>query len=1066
MLKESDIKRLCMVNAYFKGRRLYKHNHVARLDFQIEESNYNKEIKIDAFVKSESVIGGYDVELILNDKKNNLKFKCSCPAFRQYSDSGCCKHVAATLMRFFDENKEIVKEISKTNTDEFIDEIFGNIDNDKEYLELDITYNKDYATSLEFKIGTNKLYVIKNIEDFVESVKENKPLIFGKGFTFDVQSQRFKDDDDKIIDFLIEMVDIHSLIGRLTGYWGKSFVKGKKLYITGQINTKFFSIAKGKKIKVNYNEEIYNDVEIVEEDMPLNIDINESNNGILVSLNDEAPVPFDDNRVYFYKNKIYIISEEQANIYKVLNKHMKKEKKIIFNNDEGEKVATKIFPTLNKISKNLTISESLKEKIVSEPLKAVIFLDKEEDNISCKVEFLYGNFIINALSEGKNDKFIIRDELNERKIIKHLMNYNFNVNKDSYILSGEENVIDFIDSGIKELQELSEIYYSEEFKKIKVYNTASLRTHISLKDNQLLEFDFDIPNVSKDEIQNVFKSLKEKKRFYKLKDGSFLALDSHQINELNSMMEHIGISSKDIKEGKFTIGKNFLLYMDDALKDSSIKNISKDKSVREIINNIKEIKEVDYLIDEEFNKVMRDYQKVGYNWFKTLSLYGFGGILADEMGLGKTLQTIAFLASERGDKPSLVVTPTSLIYNWQREFEKFAPTVKVLVIYGDKSLREQQLKEIDDYDVVLTSYPVLTRDIDIYEDITFKYCIIDEAQKIKNHNTLTSKSVKDIKAAAKFALTGTPIENSLTELWSIFDFIMPGYLFSNRRFISTYETPIIKNNNKNIYGELNKKIKPFILRRKKVDVALELPPKIEQKIYVDLTEEQKKLYMSYIASLKGEIDEEIKEKGFNKSKIKILAALTRLRQICCDPSIFIEGYNGESGKIKALEELLEEIISDGHKVLIFSQFTSVLKSIGSMLQDNNINFSYLDGSIKSEERMRTIDEFNQGENAVFLISLKAGGTGLNLTSADIVIHFDPWWNPSVEDQASDRAHRIGQSKTVEVIKLISKGTIEEKINLIQERKKEVIKNVLDNDTNENNVISSMSYDEIEELFKY
>lgn len=1065
MLKESDIKRLCIPNAYSRGRRLYFGEYVYDLEFNVEESNFNKEIIVSAFVESESIIRAYKVDLILNDNKSNLKFKCTCPAFQQYSDLGCCKHVAATLIKLYSENKELVNKPLETSSEEIINEIFIQNDNYKEYLNLEITYNKNYTQSLEFKIGTKKLYVIKNIDEFAESIKERNPLVFGKGFVLDLNIQRFRDEDLKIVDFLIEMADMHGLIGKLTGFWSKSFLKGKNLFVTGQINTKFFNLVKGRKIKFNNYDEIYNDVEVLEEDLPLNIEVNESNNGISVSLKDEAPVSLDNNRVYFYNDKIYIISQEQANIYKVLNKHMKKEKKIVFNNNEGEKVATKIIPALNKVSEKLTISKSLQEKIVKEPLRATVFLDKEKENIIAKVEFSYGDFTINKANESKIDKFIVRDELNERRVVKHLEKYNFVEDKEKYLLSGEEDIVSYIDDGVRELQEFCEVYYSDEFKKVKVYNTSSLKTAISLNDNQLLEFNFDIPNVSKEEIQYIFKSFKEKKRFYKLKDGGFLALNSHQISELNSMMEHLGVNNKDIKNGKFTISKNFLLYINDTLKDSSIKNISKDKYVREIINNIKEIKEVDYFLDEEFNKVMRDYQKIGYNWFKTLSAYGFGGILADEMGLGKTLQTIAFLVSEGGDKPSLVVTPTSLIYNWEREFEKFAPGVRVLVIAGDKNLREEQLKAINEYDVVLTSYPLLTRDIDLYKTLTFKYCIIDEAQKIKNHNTLTSKAVKDVKSIARFALTGTPIENSLTELWSIFDFIMPGYLFNNKKFTSIYEMLIMKDNDKNIFGELNKKIKPFILRRKKADVALELPPKIEQKIYVDLTEEQKKLYMSYIASLKGEIDEEIKEKGFNKSKIKILAALTRLRQICCDPSTFIEDYNGESGKIKALEELLEEILSDGHKVLVFSQFTSVLKNIGKMLNSNKVNFSYLDGSMKSKDRMETIDEFNHGENLVFLISLKAGGTGLNLTSADIVIHFDPWWNPSVEDQASDRAHRIGQNKTVEVIRLISKGTIEEKINLIQERKKEVIKNVLDNDTNEDNVISNMSYDEIEELFK-
>lgn len=1055
-----------MLNSYSLGRQIYNSGNVKELDFRVEESDSNKEIIINSFINSGDINGGYHVNLILNDKKSNLRFKCSCPSFTQYSDLGCCKHVAATLLKFFNENKDLVRGTNESSTDNILNDLFKEDNKHKEVLNLEVTYNKTYNNNLEFRVGTNKLYVIKNIEEFAECIRTEKALIFGKNFTFDLNNQKFKEEDLKIIDFIVEMSDLHGSIGRLTGYWGKSFIKGKNLFLPGQMNSKFFKLVAGSRIKLNYNNEVYNDIEVALEDLPLDIDVNESNKGIQVLLKSENPIQLDESGVFLYKNKIYIISKQQAEIYKVLVKHMKNEKKLLFNNNESEKFATKIVPALNKVSEKLTISESLKSKIVSEKLKTVVFLDKEEDNIVAKVEFVYGDFIVNPFKENKSDKFIIRDDIEERKLINHLEDYKFNIKDEKYILSDEENIINYINQGVKNLQNLADVYYSEEFKKVKVYSSPMVRTSLSLNDNQLLEFDFDIPQATKEEIDNIFKSFREKKRFYKLKNGGFLSLDSTQINELNSMMDHLGIGSKNIKDGKFTIPKNFLLYIDETLKESSIEDITKDKPVKELLNNIKEIKEIDYYLNDEISSVMRDYQKIGYNWFKTLSAYGFGGILADEMGLGKTIQTIAFLAAELGELPSLVVTPTSLIYNWEREFEKFAPRVKVLVISGDKSLREEQFQNIDNYDVVLTSYPLLTKDIDMYNNVTFKYCIIDEAQKIKNYNTLTSKSVKEVKSLGRFALTGTPIENSLTELWSIFDFIMPGYLFSNRKFVASYETPILKNNNKSVFHELNKKIKPFILRRKKIDVVLELPPKIEQKIYVDLTEEQKKLYMSYVASLKGEIDDEVEEKGFNRSKIKILAALTRLRQICCDPSTFIEDYLGESGKIKALEELLEEILSDGHKVLIFSQFTSVLKNIGNMLTSNNVKYSYLDGSLKSEERIRAIDEFNNGENEVFLISLKAGGTGLNLTSADIVIHFDPWWNPSVEEQASDRAHRIGQNKTVEVIKLISKGTIEEKINLMQERKKEVIKNVLDNDTNEDNVITTMSYDEIQELFKY
>nr|WP_242949685.1 DEAD/DEAH box helicase [Clostridium pasteurianum] len=463
---------------------------------------------------------------------------------------------------------------------------------------------------------------------------------------------------------------------------------------------------------------------------------------------------------------------------------------------------------------------------------------------------------------------------------------------------------------------------------------------------------------------------------------------------------------------------------------------------------------------------MRKYQKFGFKWLKSLARCGFGGILADEMGLGKTLQVISFLASEKksgNNIPSIVICPTSLVYNWLSEIQRFYPDLKVLVISGSREERKNSIENYKGHDILITSYPLIRRDIEYYHSIDFKYCILDEAQQIKNPNSINAKSVKEIKAENYFALTGTPIENSLTELWSIFDFIMPGYLMSHTKFIKKYEAPIVKGNDKNSLGELNKHIRPFILRRLKSEVIKELPPKIEHKITVEMAEEQKKVYAAYLQNAKEQIDSNIKEKGFNKSKLMILSILTRLRQICCDPSIFIENYKGDSGKLAALDNIIDNSINSGHRILLFSQFTSVLKNIGTFLSEKNVEYMYLDGQTKMEERGHMVNEFNKGKGDIFLISLKAGGTGLNLTGADVVIHYDPWWNPAVEQQASDRAHRIGQKKTVEIIKLIAMGTIEEKIYDLQEKKRDIIKSVMDSENSEETIISKMSEEEIREL---
>ena len=424
------------------------------------------------------------------------------------------------------------------------------------------------------------------------------------------------------------------------------------------------------------------------------------------------------------------------------------------------------------------------------------------------------------------------------------------------------------------------------------------------------------------------------------------------------------------------------------------------------------------------------------------------------MGLGKTLQTITFLLSEKGKK-SVIVTPTSLIYNWKSEFEKFAPNLNIKIIHGNKEERIFTKEYIKEYDVLLTTYGTLRNDYNLYEDINFDYCIIDEAQNIKNSLSQSSEVVKKLNAKVKFALTGTPIENNLMELWSLFDYIMPGYLYSKKKF----QDKFIKNEKGII--ELKKYIKPFILRRLKNDVMSELPDKIEKRYVVEMTKEQKKVYKTYIDDIKNKM----KEKDLTKDKITIFSYLTKLRQLALDPGILVDGYIGGSGKIDVTVDLINEFINNNHKILLFSQFTSVLDNIKTIFDAEGIEYFYLDGSTKASERVSLVNEFNNSNKVkVFLISLKAGGTGLNLTSADVVIHFDPWWNPAIEDQATDRAHRFGQKNVVEVIKLISKGSIEEKIIKLQESKKEIINEIMNGNYTNGGFLSSLDADEIKELF--
>lgn len=545
--------------------------------------------------------------------------------------------------------------------------------------------------------------------------------------------------------------------------------------------------------------------------------------------------------------------------------------------------------------------------------------------------------------------------------------------------------------------------------------------------------------------------------------------DSNEIDFIDKLISGTDISYKELETGSIRLPVNRTLYLNVLLKQIKGTKITKNTEYKNIINGLdKDLLDEEERIPDGIESVLRSYQIIGYKWLKTLDRYKFGGILADDMGLGKTIQIISILLDYKQNcdehRASIVVSPSSLSLNWKNEIEKFAPSLNIKVVRGTMTERKEIIQNIDKYDLVITSYDLLKRDIDIYKEkkYNFKYIIADEAQYLKNNNTKNAKAIKQLNSDTRFALTGTPIENSLAELWSIFDFIMPGYLFSYKEFKSTYETAIVKDEDKETMDKLKMLIEPFILRRTKKEVLTELPEKTITVLNNEMEEEQRKIYLSYLVQAKQELQDEININGYEKSQIKILAALTRLRQICCHPGLFIENYKGGSSKLEQCMEIIEDGVMAGHKILLFSSYTSMFEIIEKELNKREIKHFKLTGATKVDERIELVDEFNHNpEIGVFLISLKAGGTGLNLIGADMVIHYDPWWNISAENQATDRAYRIGQKNNVQVYKLITKDSIEEKIYEMQQRKAELTDNMLNTQTT---FINKLSKEEIMNLF--
>jgi SNF2 family DNA or RNA helicase len=1068
------IKSLTNDIVYKRAMQIYEANKIKDFDFERIEGMGEVLYKLKANIEGSEENNPF-YSTVIASQNNILQFYCSCENNYGYKEH--CKHIISLLIKlYFNFNGTDIEENRKT-VERLISNIkYGNRNLSIPEIELNmdviLCVEKDFNKqnySLELKVGEKQQYVVKNMKNFINSINEKKDLEFGKNFTLNHKYHFFNEKDLKLIDIIKDIYEFNSINEDHYGNNQSIFFKGKKVYLPENHLKRIFGNLEDRNFSLKFHYEEYPNCKIINEDLPLKFTIKNEKNNIIINQINKLPIPFTkDGRYFFYNQVIYKPSSTQIELYRGLFNSLRKESKITINKDYIEEVAKFIIPAIKNISTDVSMDDTLKEGLIDEPLKTEMYFDKVDDVITCEVVFNYGDIKINPLNDSneKNEKVAIRNLTNENKIVNLLEAYSFQNNSKEYVLDDEEKLLEFIGVGIEELDKLCEIFYSNSFRSIKIYSFSNVKTSLRINDKDLLEFDFNIEGVENNELKNIFEAIKIKKNYCRLKNGGFILLNSLGINDLSETIEYLDIKSSDLLNASVTLPKYNALYLSEKLKNNNVIAVETNKNFRETINNFKEIYESDFEIPKNLEKVLRDYQKTGFKWLRSLDEFRFGGILADEMGLGKTLQAASYINSKvEEDSKSIfmVICPTSLVYNWESEFKKFTPDLKITLVSGAKDLREKTIKDIKDEDVIITSYPLIRNDMELYKDICFSAVFIDEAQNIKNPNSQSAKAVKSINTTVKFAITGTPLENSLTELWSIFDFIMPGYLLSHSKFLKIYETPIVKNGDNKALSELNRHIKPFILRRLKKDVALELPAKIEHKMIVDLSEEQKKLYASYVSAYKEEITEEISKNGFGKSRIKILSALTRLRQICCEPSIFIENFKGTSAKMEALMELIETSIDENHRILIFSQFTSALKVIEDKINKKRIKYLYLDGKTKSQERTKLVDKFNEGYGSVFLISLKAGGTGLNLTGADTVIHYDPWWNPAVEDQASDRAHRIGQTKNVEVIKLITKGTIEEKIFELQEKKKEIFNNVMD-EASEQNFIAKMDQEDLIDLF--
>ena len=964
-----------------------------------------------------------------------LSGRCSCDFFGNVHKP--CRHLASAMMQAMASGA--IEEVRRKKARESAAKLMGTITGAlpmETPLEMEVTLQLigNQPVRVALRVGQERMYVVKSMAQFLQALQKKETMAFGKGFTLEPEWMGFTGVNEKIIRVLQDAAYICQLEGKLvlTG------LEAKWLPIDARYMHRLLQLLMAKPFKISFGEEVVHVPCVFDAQAELLFGVTAS--GRELEIRAQMPKtlrPLDSECCYvFCEGDVLRLPAEQRDIVRVMLESGKDGQAAFrFDAAQSANVISQLLPTLERAGK-VTIDGALAERIVRRPLSVKAYFDREERTVLSKLTFCYGEDEIDpfapAAPKSDDDErvLMLRDAAGERAALDLLARAGFRMQKGRVLLTGQDPIYRFLTEGIYEMQKIAEVYCSDEFRKLaprKPHFTGMLRMQEGALQLELSENGEPAP-----EVLAILQALRDNKKYFRLKDGSFLDLtDMEEWRELAD-----AAAGAREEEGEGENGRGLLeiqsfraAYMLSLLEGGRLP-MNADDSVKSFVAGMDADGEP---CPEPLGSMLRPYQLRGFMWMQALDRLNMGGILADDMGLGKTLQVISLLlwAKRRGgDRPSIVVAPTSLVYNWMAELKRFAPEMRVAAAEGTQSARAQTIERLAsedcDIDVYLTSYPLIRRDIAKLSGVQFRFAILDEAQYIKNAMSVGAGAVKQIKAKTRFALTGTPMENHPGELWSIFDFVLPGYLLSFAQFMHRFGT-----------GEesdvLRRRIRPFLLRRLKGDVLKELPEKIEIEMLADMTEEQRRVYQASLLRLRPQVDTLLE----GRNRIEVLAAITELRQICGHPSLVLPSYAASSGKMDMLLDILPGALEAGHRALIFSQFTRMLKILQRRLEAEGIECMYLDGETPPKRRIEMVDQFNGGRGQVFLISLKAGGSGLNLVGADTVIHFDPWWNPAAEDQATDRAHRIGQKHTVNVIRLITRGSIEEQVVRLGARKREL-----------------------------
>ena len=957
---------------------------------------------------------------------------CACDFFQK---KGFCVHLAA--LEHYLKNDPIGQEL------------LGNLENvheQKEEVETQVTFGGKFLESIQIpslseiyqlsaqgqiEAGTNriiwtlrvgliqtqKFYVIRDIPLFLKVLATSKPYMIGKLYETSLNIRQFDESSQFVLNFLQGIVEDE--VENALFFQNQ----GRHLYFPLSFFEQGVSLLMGLDA-FQFDHQISSYPHLVFQDFDgqaglFTFQIEEKSNYFGMEIFQQVGLnSFYKGQVLFTKGTFYLLSKEQARLIEKLKKVSidKSGRKILqFDTSDRDLLASSLsqFKDIGEVK--------APDALQIQTFRPSFYMEGEEDgSIRLDMQFQYETCLVTNRNELESLPFASDIQL-EKQVFQLALSAGFEADFRSWRQSLKADAVHtFFQEVLPAFEALGELKISESLQDL--YQVQKPQVHISSK-GSLLEIQFDFQNIDQEEIDRAMKALVEKQDYYISSSNQVYYFDDHT-KRIRQDLEELGI--EDLQDGAFRARKSLAYTLSHLFKDQD--QISFTEEFRNLAHDLTHPE--DFPMKElNIQAELRDYQKKGIQWLQMLHHYGFGGILADDMGLGKTLQTIAFLSSQvQADTSVLILAPSGLIYNWADEFQKFAPDLDVAVVHGLKSHRESILAE--NHQIYVTSYATFRQDSEIYRNLSFDFLFLDEAQVMKNAQTKIAQSLRRFVVPSVFALSGTPIENHLGELWSIFQIVLPGLLPAKKEFMKLSTERVAQF------------IKPFVMRRKKEEVLTELPDLIEVVYKNELEDQQKAIYLAQLQQMQERLGQ-VSDSEFQRNRVEILTGLMRLRQICDTPALFMEDYQGESGKLDSLRDLLVQIAEGGHRVLIFSQFRGMLDRIEQELPDLGLTSFKITGSTLSQERQEMTKAFNQGERDVFLISLKAGGVGLNLTGADTVILVDLWWNPAVESQAIGRAHRMGQEQAVEVYRLVTRGTIEEKIQELQEKKKNLVSEILD-----------------------